>query len=344
MASHTQNLPRILLNPGIEQSSRTKRKISGVLLLDKPPRISSNQALQIAKRIFMASKAGHTGTLDPLATGLLPICFGEATKFSSALLGADKTYEATLRLGYISTTGDAEGEISTVGDAHPQDFKLTPAQIATVLQSFTGVITQVPPMYSALKHQGKPLYTYAREGMEIERQPRKVIIYGLRMEALAGDEMRIAVKCGTGTYVRTLAEDIGKALGCGGAYLTALRRSILDDFDLSQAYTLEALEAMPAAQRDACLHPADSLLHDLPAATLDDAAAVSLLQGRTVKSCFSAEGLDNLAGLAEGEKIRLYDQQKRFLGLGEIKALGEIAPKRLIGTSERVLRGALVGQ
>lgn len=335
-----------LLNPEIERSRRIKRKISGVLLLDKPPRISSNQALQIAKRIFTASKAGHTGTLDPLATGLLPICFGEATKFSSALLGADKTYEATLRLGYISTTGDAEGEISAVGDTCRPDLKLTPLQIQTVLQNFTGAITQVPPMYSALKHQGKSLYTYAREGTEIERQPRKVTIYDLRMEGLAGNEMRIVVKCSTGTYVRTLAEDIGKALGCGGAYITALRRSILDDFDLSQAYTLDALEAMPPAQRDACLRPADSLLHALPTATLDTAAVVSLLQGRAVKSCFSAESLNNnnLADLAEGEKIRLYDQQKRFLGLGEIKAPGEIAPKRLIGTSEQGLRERLAGQ
>lgn len=320
------------LNPEVGQSRRIKRNISGVLLLDKPSRISSNRALQIAKRIFTACKAGHTGTLDPLATGLLPICFGEATKFSSALLGADKTYEATLRLGYISTTGDAEGEISVAGDVHPQDLNLTLLQIETILQRFTGAITQVPPMYSALKHQGKPLYSYAREGVEIERQPREVIIHDLRMEALAGDEIRVVVKCGTGTYVRTLAEDIGKALGCGGAYLTALRRSNLDDFNLSQAYTLDILEAMPPAQRDSCLHPADSFLHHFPAATLDGAAVVSLLQGRVVGSCFFTDSPNNVAGLTEGAKIRLYDQEKHFLGLGEMTARGEIAPKRLIGT------------
>lgn len=314
------------MNSKIGQPKRIKRKISGVLLLDKPSRISSNQALQIAKRIFAACKAGHTGTLDPLATGLLPICFGEATKFSSALLGADKTYEATLRLGYTSTTGDAEGEISVVCSTHPWDLKLTLPQIEMMLQSFTGVITQVPPMYSALKHQGKSLYVYAREGVEIERQPREVIIHDLRLKGLAGDEMRIVVNCSTGTYVRTLAEDIGKALGCG-AYLTALRRSIVDDFDLSQAYTLDALEAMPPAQRDSCLHPADTLLHNLPATTLDGAEVVSLLQGRVVGSCFSR---DNAANLAGSGKIRLYDQQKRFLGLGEITEQGEIAPKRLM--------------
>jgi tRNA pseudouridine55 synthase len=299
-------------------------------LLDKPSCISSNQALQIAKRIFTAYKAGHTGTLDPLATGLLPICFGEATKFSSALLGADKTYEATLRLGYISTTGDAEGKISAVADVPPQDLKLTLTQVATVLQSFTGVITQIPPMYSALKHHGKPLYAYAREGVEIERQPRQIIIYDLRIEALEGVEMRIVVKCSTGTYVRTLAEDIGKALGCGGAYLTALRRSNLDNFDLSQAYTLDVLDAMPPAQRDSYLHPVDSLLHGLPVATLDSVAVVSLLQGRVVKGCFSKDSPDSLADLAGGEKIRLYDQQRNFLGLGEITEQGEIAPKRLM--------------
>jgi tRNA pseudouridine55 synthase len=318
------------LNSKIPQSRRIKRRISGVLLLDKPSCISSNQALQIAKRIFTACKAGHTGTLDPLATGLLPICFGEATKFSSALLGADKTYEATLRLGYISTTGDAEGKISAVADVPPQDLKLTLTQVATVLQSFTGVITQIPPMYSALKHHGKPLYAYAREGVEIERQPRQVIIYDLRMEALEGVEMRIVVKCSTGTYVRTLAEDIGKALGCGGAYLTALRRSNLDNFDLSPAYTLDALEAMSLTQRDSCLRSADSLLHELPAVTVDGAAVASLLQGRVVGDCFPPNILNNLVGLAEGGKIRLYDQKNHFIGLGEITIRGEIAPKRLM--------------
>lgn len=311
----------------IRQPRRIKRKISGVLLLDKSLRISSNQALQIAKHIFSADKAGHTGTLDPLATGLLPICFGEATKFSSALLSAGKTYEATLRLGYISTTGDAEGQITAAPDMCPDKLKLALPQIERVLHSFTGEIDQIPPMYSALKHQGKPLYAYAREGMEIERQPRRAMIYDLRMEAFAGDEMRIVVKCGTGTYIRTLAEDIGKALGCGGAYITALRRSILDDFDLSQTYTLDALEIMPPAQRDSCLRPIDSLLHHFPAVTLDGAGVVSLQRGRPVESCFSTAGGQSLA---EGERIRLYDREKHFLGLGEMTAWGEIAPKRLI--------------
>jgi tRNA pseudouridine55 synthase len=304
---------------------RVKRHISGVLLLDKPAHISSNQALQIAKRIFAARKAGHTGTLDPMATGLLPICFGEATKFSSALLGANKTYEAILRLGYISTTGDAEGEISVASEIQPSDLKLAPQQIEAVLKRFTGTIMQVPPMYSALKHRGKPMYAYAREGLEIERQPREVIIHDLHIEAIEGNSLRILVKCGSGTYIRTLAEDIGKVLGCGGAYLTGLRRSLVDDFDLSQAYTLDALEAMPLQQRDCCLLPADIIMQDLATATLDAAAAASLLQGRVICDYFSQDCL------FEGQRIRLYDQAKRFLGLGKITAGGEIAPSRLIG-------------
>ncbi len=308
-----------VVNPKLLPPKYIKRNISGVLLLDKPCGISSNRALQIIKRIFAASKAGHTGTLDPLATGLLPICLGEATKFSSALLGADKTYQAVLKLGYISTTGDAEGEISIAGDV-----KLTLQYAEEVVQSFIGSITQIPPMYSALKHQGKPLYAYAREGVEIERQPRKVTIYDLRVATLAGDEMCIMVRCSTGTYVRTLAEDIGRALGCGGAYLTALRRSTVDDFDLSQSYTLDQLETMPLSQRDNCLHPADSLLHNFSAVILDSALVTSLLQGQMVAGPLS------INALMEGERVRLYDREENFLGLGEVTAQGEIAPKRLM--------------
>ena len=274
--------------------------------------------------MFAAAKAGHTGTLDPMATGLLPICLGEATKFSSVLLGADKTYDATLKLGYISTTGDAEGEISVAVDRESQDLRLTFPHVKTVLQSFTGSIVQKPPMFSALKHRGKPMYRYAREGIIIEQQPRKIFIHDLHVQAITHDEIRIVVRCGTGTYVRTLAEDIGRALGWGGAYLTALRRTILDNFNLMHAYTLEAIEAMPMVQREHCLLSADHLVQKFPAATLDAAAAASLRQGRTVEH-FASEH-----GLTEGAKVRLYDQQKRFLGLGEIMPRGEIAPKRLI--------------
>jgi tRNA pseudouridine55 synthase len=309
----------------VQKSSYVKRHVSGVLLLDKPAHISSNQALQIAKRIFTAHKAGHTGTLDPMATGLLPICFGEATKFSSELLGAGKTYEATLRLGYVSTTGDAEGEISVASGIEPNDLKPAPQQIEAVVKKFIGTIMQLPPMYSALKHRGKPMYAYAREGLEIERQPREAIIHDLRIEGIGGNDLRILVKCGSGTYIRTLAEDIGKALGCGGAYLTGLRRSNVDIFDLSQAHTLNALDAMAGPQRDCCLLPADILMQGLPAVKLDATAAASLLQGRVVCDHFSQDYL------SEGQKIRLYDHAERFLGVGKITSEGEIAPSRLIG-------------
>lgn len=310
-----------------KRSPYTKRNISGVLLLDKPSGISSNQALQLAKRLFAAAKAGHTGTLDPMATGLLPICFGEATKFSSALLGADKTYEATLKLGYVSSTGDAEGEISAAENGG-EGVSFTLQQVEEVLSNFIGSIIQTPPMYSALKHQGKPLYAYAREGVEIERKPRQITIYGLTLQALTGGELRITVKCSTGTYVRTLAEDIGKALGCGGAYLTALRRNVIDDFDLSQAHALDALETMALAQRDACLRPVDSLLHDIPAITLPAAAASLLLQGQTVDFPQEIAKPGEISG-----KVRLYQADGLFLGLGEAVtagAAGKIVPKRLL--------------
>jgi tRNA pseudouridine55 synthase len=305
-------------------SAGTKRHISGVLLLDKTSGFSSNQALQTAKRIFSAHKAGHTGTLDPMATGLLPICFGEATKFSSALLGADKTYEATLRLGYMSTTGDAEGKISIAAGVEPQCVDLTWEKIQTVLKSFIGVTTQVPPMYSAIKHRGKPMYTFARAGVEIERQPREITIHDLSIEAYQVNEIRMRVTCGSGTYVRTLAEDLGRALGCGGAYLTALCRSALGGFDLPQAHTLTALEAMPPSQRDSCLLPADSLLGSFPAVIVDSAAALSLLQGRAIPSHSAGESL------SPGRQVRLYDKGQRFLGLGEISTEGYVSPKRLI--------------
>ena len=299
-----------------------KRNISGVLLLDKPIGITSNQALQITKRLFNASKAGHTGTLDPLATGLLPVCFGEATKFSSALLGADKTYTATLKLGYISSTGDADGEISVAGDVN-----LTSKQIKLALQGLTGKILQTPPMYSALKHQGKPLYTYARKGIEIERKSREITIYDLQVVAFEENNMNIMVKCSTGTYIRTLAEDLGKILGCGGAYITSLNRNEIGNLNLSDAYTLDMLKSMSSAQFDACLHPTDTLLHNLPAVFMNNTDSQNLLNGQVVTNTALANKFQ------ENEKIRIYNDEKQFLGLGEITACGAITPKRLIATS-----------
>ncbi|UJP07680.1 MAG: tRNA pseudouridine(55) synthase TruB [Nitrosomonas sp.] len=300
-----------------------KRNISGVLLLDKPLNISSNKAIQVAKHLFSATKCGHTGTLDPMATGLLPVCFGEATKFSSVLLGANKTYETTLKLGFMSTTGDAEGEISQVAAAVPYPAF---SECEHAMQDFIGPIMQTPPMYSALKHQGKPLYAYARSGETIERQAREVIIHGIQIQSLLHNELQLTIQCGTGTYIRTLAEDIGAALGCGGAYLLSLRRTAIDRFQVSQAHTLPALEEMSAIERDACLLPVDCLLQAYPAVTLDDQPALLLQQGRTV------EYQPDSNAMPAGEVIRLYNRQ-HFMGLGEITANQEIMAKRLLSNS-----------
>jgi tRNA pseudouridine55 synthase len=299
-----------------------KRNISGVLLLDKPYGISSNKALQTAKQLFFAAKCGHTGTLDPMATGLLPICFGEATKFSSMLLGANKTYEATLRLGFMSTTGDAEGIISQAA-ATVQNPTLTECQQA--LAQFIGKIKQIPPMFSALKHHGKPLYSYARNGEIIERQARKITIYGIQIQSLTCNELQLSIQCGTGTYIRVLAEDIGKAIGCGGAYLTGLRRTAIDRFNLSQACTLSALESMSASERDNSLLPIDYLLQDCPSITLDRLSALHIQQGRNVLCPSGIHGIIN-----NGMLVRLYNEQDLFLGLGEITTEQTIAAKRLL--------------
>ena len=303
---------------------RAKRNINGVLLLDKPYGISSNKALQRVKFNFSANKSGHTGTLDPMATGLLPICLGEATKFSSVLLGADKTYEAILRLGFMSTTGDAEGEITQLTTNTRQFNRL---EYEDILRQFIGKISQVPPMYSALKYHGKPLYVYARSGEVIERPPREISIYGIKINSVVDDELHITVHCGTGTYIRTLAEDIGKALGYGGAYLIKLRRLAIDRFNLSQAQTITVLETMSLTERDNCLLPIDSLLQQFTAVTLDQSATLNLIQGRSI-SALPAAG-----SLTAGTVVRLYDPQQQFFGLGEVTSEQKIIPKRLLANS-----------
>lgn len=298
--------------------------------MDKPYGISSNKAIQIAKQIYSAAKCGHTGTLDPMATGLLPICFGEATKFSSVLLGAHKIYEATLKLGFLSTTGDAEGEIRQTATALRN---ITLSECERVLKRFCGNIMQVPPMYSALKHQGKPLYLYARNGEAIERQAREIIIHEIKIKSLIGNELQLNIRCGTGTYIRTLAEDIGKALGCGGAYLTNLRRTAIDCFDLSQAYTISILEVKDSVARDQCLLPIDCFLHTFPAITLDHPAATHLLQGRVVS------GPANIDSIPEGNTVRLYNERQQFLGLGKITLEQKIAARRLLSDSHLLENG-----
>jgi len=296
------------------QFKRQKKNINGILLLDKPLGFSSNQALQKIKWLLKAAKAGHTGTLDPLASGLLPLCFGEATKFAHYLTDADKTYIATIKLGITTTTGDAEGAVLST-----QPVNVNQAEFKKTSQQFLGEISQVPPMYSALKFEGKALYEYARAGVEIERQSRLVTIHSIEVNSFSSDVAVITVTCSKGTYIRTLAEDIGKQLGCG-AHLIGLRRTATANYDISQAITIEQFEAMSDEQRLAVLAPADSAVLHLPAITLDDDSVFYLLQGQSVwRSGFIPTGL-----------LRLYSEQPVFLGLGELQPDGKIAPKRLI--------------
>lgn len=296
------------------QFKRIKRPLHGVLLLDKPSGISSNQALQQAKRLFQAAKAGHTGSLDPLATGLLPVCFGEATKFSHYLLDADKSYRAVIKLGVTTTTGDAEGEV-----LHTSSVHIVPGQIEGILSKFTGPILQVPPMYSALKHQGQPLYAYARNGVEVERTARQVAIHDIRLQNFAQDELEIEVDCSKGTYIRTLAEDIGNALGCGG-HLKRLRRLTTGHFQLQDALTLEQLEIMTMEQRDRSLLPVEASIQYLPEITLDEDSAYYLQRGQAVWK----------SGAIPAGALRLYGVDGVFLGIGEPTPDGKIAPKRLV--------------
>ena len=298
------------------QFKRIKRPIDGVLLLDKPLGISSNQALQIAKRLYQAAKAGHTGSLDPLASGLLPICFGEATKFSHFLLDADKSYRARVQLGSTTTTGDAEGEV-----LQTRPVQVTLPQLEATLQQFIGEIDQVPPMYSALKHEGKALYEYARKGVDIERPARRITIHDIQLESdtLEHGCFDIIVSCSKGTYIRTLAEDIGEALDCG-AHLAGLRRLTTAHFHLQDAVTIEQLEQMSLEQRDQALLGPDVAIEDLPQVTIDADSAFYLLRGQEVwKSGLKIDGL-----------FRIYSEQGAFLGIGEQTSRGSIAPKRLL--------------
>lgn len=293
-----------------------RQAIDGVLLLNKPVGLSSNTALQKARRLYNAAKAGHTGTLDPFASGLLPICFGQATKFSSYALHGDKTYHAVLKLGITTTTGDLDGQVL---ETRPVDVSF--AAVNSLLPRFTGRIQQIPPMYSALKHQGRPLYDYARAGIEVERKPREVHIFKLEVESLQDDELAIRVQCSGGTYVRTLAEDIGKTLGCG-AHLIALERTASSGFSLDQALTLETLEAMRFELRQAQLLAPDVLVARLPRLDLDEQAAQRLMQGKQ---------LDKPANCPETQTARVYAPQG-FVGLVSI---GEkLAALRLMATGK----------
>jgi tRNA pseudouridine55 synthase len=307
-----------IAEPSTAPARLPRRPVHGVLLLDKPLGLSSNDALQKAKRLYRAEKAGHTGTLDPLATGLLPLCFGASTKFAQVSLDADKRYLATLQFGVTTTTGDAEG---TVLQRHPGTAVDRPG-LEAACRTFVGPIEQVPPMHSALKQGGRPLYAYAREGVELERAARSVVIHGIDTVDGAGDRWTIDVRCSKGTYIRTLAEDIGRALGCG-AHLAALRRTASGACTIDGATTLEALAAMTEAERDALLHGADALVADWPLVRLGAEDAGRFLSG-----------LRRRTALADAPHVRVYGPEPlAFLGGGHIAA-GELISTRLLSPVE----------
>lgn len=293
--------------------------VDGVLLLDKPVGLSSNDALIKAKRVMNAKKAGHTGTLDPFATGLLPLCFGEATKFSQDLLEADKTYDATVHLGIMTTTGDTEGEVI---ETLPVDVGID--QIQAALARFRGPILQVPPMYSALKRDGKALYEYAREGITLEREARPVTIHGLELISYEAPMLKIRVTCSKGTYVRVLGEDIGAALGCG-AHLNALRRIQVGALTSESMITLEDLQAHAAPL--SLLAPVDALLSSFPAVELTPELAKRFLNGQRL-----ALGKENVMVPAEPGRVRVYCDGK-LLGTANLQEYAVLAPERLIAAS-----------
>lgn len=296
---------------------------SGVLLIDKPEGWTSNQALARAKGLLRVSKAGHTGTLDPFATGLLPLCFGEATKFSADLLDADKTYLATAKLGVRTATGDVEGEvIQTCAVAVDRP------QIDAAVSRFRGSIAQVPPMHSALKRDGTPLYALARAGIDVERPARTVTIHALEVVAFEGDALTFRVTCSKGTYVRVLAEDIGAALGCG-AHLTALRRERVGGLDVTQAITLAALEAMDAHDRVQALLPLDALLQSAPRIELEADLAARFVQGQRLMLNAAASN-----DMREPRRVRVYEGQT-LLGTAMLESSGRLQPQRLISKEVR---------
>lgn len=299
------------------------RNINGILLLDKPKGMTSNAALQVVKRLYSAKKAGHTGSLDPLASGMLPICLGEATKFSQFLLEADKSYIVEACLGVTTTTGDAEGEVV----ARKEVLDVDARKIEYILRDFCGNIQQIPSMYSAIKHNGKPLYHYARQGIEIERKAREVSIYDLNLIDLGKEHLTLSVHCSKGTYVRTLIEDIGEVLQCG-AHVTALRRTAVGFYTADKMIQLETLEELLQSspeKLDQILLPLDSSLMNWPEIQLSDLAAFYLRQGQPV-----------IVPRAPSEGwVRLFMNNGTFIGVGEVLNDGRVAPRRLITLETR---------
>ncbi len=305
----------------VKQVKRIRRPIDGILLFDKPQGMSSNQALQRVKYLYNAEKAGHTGSLDPLATGLLPICLGEATKYSQHLLDADKVYRTRMRLGQKTSTADAEGEI--IEERPVPHFDQ--ATIDAVLAKFTGTIQQIPSMYSALKKDGKPLYELARQGIEVAREPRTIHIYRLQLLAVEPLYWELEVACSKGTYIRNLVEDMGEMLGCG-AHVSELRRLASGCFSLDEQLTLDYLQQVAEQGHqalDALLLPAWAAIADKPKVTLTETTTYYLLHGNPVR----------VNHLPEDEDVLIFDDRQRFLGLGYMNDDGLLAPKRLLKTS-----------
>ena len=295
------------------------RDIHGVFLLDKPQGMSSNDIMQKVKRIFQANKAGHTGALDPLATGMLPICLGEATKFSQFLLDADKRYLVTAKLGERTDTSDAEGQI-----VETRDVNVETSEILTALEQFRGDILQVPTMFSALKHNGKPLYEYARQGITVEREARPITIFKLNFIEYNAPYLTLEVHCSKGTYIRTLVDDLGEALGCG-AHVTMLRRTAVADYPTEKMLDWNTLQALAEPQDlsllDALLLPIDTAVAKLPALTLNESQTQSIGFGQRIK-------FDNLNRL-QGQ-VRLFSHENRFLGVAVIDENNVIRPQRLV--------------
>lgn len=298
---------------------RKGKDVNGILLLDKPLGISSNQALQRVKHLFDAKKAGHTGNLDPLATGVLPICFGEASKVTAFLLNSNKRYSCTAQLGTTTTTGDKEGE--TLQTFEVKAF--SELEITQILEQFNGPIQQIPPMYSALKHNGQPLYKLARQGIEIERKARDVFIHELNLIEFSADSISLDVLCSKGTYIRTLAQDIGEKLGCG-AHLSHLRRTHVSPFDCNKLYSIEELESLAKnKQLDATLLSIDSALVQLPKITLLEEEAKRIKNGLKVSR----------DDIPKSEMIRLYIDNGDFIGVGRYSSDHKLAPKRMMKTN-----------
>ncbi|MEK1941399.1 MAG: tRNA pseudouridine(55) synthase TruB [Pseudomonas sp.] len=300
------------------QVKRIRRNVSGIILLDKPKGFSSNAALQKVRWLLNAEKAGHTGSLDPLATGVLPLCFGEATKFSQYLLDADKGYETLMQMGVTTTTADAEGEV-----IERREVTVGRADIEAVLPRFRGDISQIPPMYSALKRDGQPLYKLARQGEVVEREARSVTIARLELLGCEGEQASLSVACSKGTYIRTLVEDIGQVLGCG-AHVAELRRTQAGPFSLAQCVTLEELEQVHAdggnEAVDRFLMPSDSGLEHWPIVQFSEHSAFYWLHGQAVRA----------PDAPKFGMVRVQDHNARFIGIGEVSEDGRIAPRRLI--------------